>query len=171
MPVELLVMRVLHIVGGAFWLGGGIYSFVFLGPALAVAGPAAAGPVMAGLQQRKLFTVLPVVAVLTMLSGIRLMWITTGGDFSHYFHTRMGHAYTVSGSLSVVAFALALVIARPAMVQAGALAQQMVTAAADARPALQSRLDALRRRSTVWGTVSVALLTLSGIGMAIARYL
>ena len=72
MSTELVVLRLVHILGGIFWLGSGLFTTFFLIPALGRAGPAAAGPVMGALQQRRLFTVLPVVALLTILSGVRL---------------------------------------------------------------------------------------------------
>src|SRR5688572_13718538 len=73
MLTELLVLRIIHILGGIFWLGSGLFTAFFLTPALGRVGPAAVGPVMSALQQRRLFTILPIVAVLTILSGVRLL--------------------------------------------------------------------------------------------------
>ena len=68
MAAEMLVLRVVHVLGGVFWVGAMMYNAFFLMPALSQAGPAA-GPVMAGMQQRKLFMWLPIVAVATMLAA------------------------------------------------------------------------------------------------------
>src|SRR5688500_5509174 len=70
MNAELIVLRLIHIVGGVFWVGSALFTAFFLMPTLMQAGPSAAGPVMGGLQQRKLMVWLPVVAVLVMLSGL-----------------------------------------------------------------------------------------------------
>lgn len=55
---ELIVLRLVRILCGIFWVGSGLFSSLFLAPALAGSGEAM-GPVMAGLQRRGLFTALP----------------------------------------------------------------------------------------------------------------
>ena len=103
MAVELLVLRLIHILGGVYWVGAGLFSTFYLAPALKASGLAVVGAVMGHMQKRHMFTVMPVVAILTMLSGIRLMMIVSGGD-SHWFVHRAGHTYSVSGALAIIAF-------------------------------------------------------------------
>src|SRR5688572_115483 len=105
MNAELLVLRLVHIVGGIFWVGSGLFTSLFLLPALARSGPAA-GAVMAGLQRRRLFTALPAVAVLTMLSGLRLMWIVSAGFSASWLASATGGTYAASGAAAIVAFVL-----------------------------------------------------------------
>ena len=69
---------------------------------------------MGNFQKRRMMTVMPIVATLTILSGVRLMWIVSAGD-SHWFVHRPGHTYAVSGALAILAFLIGLVVARPAM--------------------------------------------------------
>lgn len=170
MPVELLVLRAVHILCGIFWLGGGIYSSVFAVPAIAKAGPAA-GPIIAELQRRKLFTILPLAALLTMGSGVRLLWIASGGFSGHYFHTMQGHIYAVAGAMSVIGFLVAMFVSRPASVRLGALAAEMATADADRRRALEPTMAGLQTRATVGTVLAVGLLTVAALGMSVARYL
>ena len=168
---ELLVLRLVHVLGGIFWVGSGIFTSMFLIPALATMG-SAAGQVMAGLQRRRLFTVLPVVAVLTILSGLRLMWLTSGGFSAAYFASPRGATFAASGAAAIVAFLLSLLVARPAAVQAAALGQSIASAQhGEARATLESRLVALRRRGEIASAIAVPLLVLGAAGMAIARYL
>jgi hypothetical protein len=141
-------------------------------PALAQAGPAAR-QVMAGLQRRRLFTALPVVAVLTMVAGFRLMWIMSSGFTPSYFATAMGHTLAWSAGAAVVAFVLSLLVARPAALRSLRLAESMGRSdvpAAD-RQRTAAELDALRRRAALASPVAVALLVLAAAGMAVARYL
>jgi uncharacterized membrane protein len=171
MTAELLVLRLVHILGGIFWLGSGLFTTLFLLPALANSGPAA-GPVMANLQQRRLFTVLPAVALLTMLSGLRLMWITSGGFSRAYFASPVGHTLAVSGMAAIVAFIVGMLLARPAGVRAGVLGQRLATTTDEAaRAALSAEMERMRRRAVIGGTISLALLVLSAAGMSVARYM
>ena len=169
MAAELLLLRVVHIVGGIFWVGSALFTFFFLMPTLMKAGPVAAGPVMAGMQQRKLMVWLPVVAILVILSGARLMMIASGGD-SHWFVHRTGHAYSVSAGLAVLAFLIGMFVNRPAMVKAGKLSQSAVSDA-PTRAAIQEEVKRLQRRSYVATLIVTILLIAASIGMSIARYL
>ena len=160
MAFEFLTLRVLHVLCGMFWVGSGLYSTIFMLPAIQKAGPAA-GPIYAELQRRKLFTVLPLVAVITMLTGIRLLWIVSGGFEGAYFHTRAGHTFAAAGASSILAFVIAMVVSRPAAVK---LATLPPTASAEERASL-------KRRSDIGTIVAMSLLTLAALGMSIARYL
>src|SRR5262245_3589663 len=112
MAAEILVLRFVHILGGIFWLGSGLLVSFFLVPSLANAGPVA-GQVMGALQQRRLFTILPIVALLTILSGLRLIWIASAGFSASYFGTRTGMTFAIGGAAAILAFVLSLVVSRP----------------------------------------------------------
>ena len=103
---------------------------------------------MAGLQRRRLFTVLPIVAVLTILSGLRLMWIMSRGFSAAYFSTPAGLTFAVAGTAGIVAFLIAMFVTRPAAIRMGELGGAMAAASPDQRGALMNELTALRRRNT-----------------------
>jgi uncharacterized membrane protein len=168
---ELIVLRLVHVVGGIFWVGSAILTTFFLMPALAGVGPSAA-QVMAALQRRRLFTALPVAAVLTILSGLRLMWLTSGGLAPGYLSSARGGTYAASGAAAIGAFILALAVVRPAAVRAGELGAKLgATATPEERAQVTAELARLRQRSALLGTVVAWVLILSAAGMAVARYL
>ncbi|MBA3260034.1 MAG: hypothetical protein H0T68_11295 [Gemmatimonadales bacterium] len=169
MQAELLVLRLVHVLGGIFWVGSGLFTTLFLVPVLASSG-ATAGQVMAGLQQRRLFSVLPTVAFLTILSGLRLMWLTSAGFSAAYFAAPSGLTYAVSGLAATVAFVLALLVVRPAAVRSASLAASLAAADETRRAELTAELGSLRRRGAIGSTVVIVLLVLGAAGMAVARY-
>lgn len=171
MNVELVALRLVHILGGTFWVGSGLFTSLFLIPALAGAGTTA-GDVMARLQQRRLFTVLPTVAVLTILSGLRLMWIASAGFDASYFASMRGRTFALSGGAAIIAFGISLLIGRPAAESAARLVRKLAAASdGSARAALAADLEGVRRRGAVANAVAVALLVVGAAGMAIARAL
>ena len=171
MTAEVIVLRVVHIVGGMFWVGATMFMTFFLAPVLASMGPAA-GPVMAGMAKRKLMTVLPIAALLTMLSGVRLMMIASAGFQAAYFQSTPGRAFAWGGTIAIVAFIFGMSVSRPAMMKAGALGQQMATAPDEAtRTRLAGELNAARRRGTVGGAIVLTMLLVAVVLMAIARHL
>jgi uncharacterized membrane protein len=171
MTAELLVLRLVHVLGGIFWVGSGLFTALFLVPALAGVGPAA-GQVMGGLQRRRLFTVLPVVALLTIASGLRLMWIGSGGFDAAYFASAPGGTFAASGLAAIAAFLLSLLVSRPAAVRAAGLGAAIAAAPDEARrAALAAQLERTRRRGGLASNAGALLLVLAAGGMAVARYL
>jgi uncharacterized membrane protein len=169
MTVEILLLRLIHIVGGIFWVGSGLFTSLFLVPALATSG-ANAGQVFAALQQRRLFTVLPLVAVLTIASGLRLMWIISAGFAPSYFASAQGQAFASSGVAAIVAFLLSLLVARPASARAAQLGGSLAGAPEEKRAGLAMEIATLRRRGGIASAVAVTLVVLGAAGMAVARY-
>jgi hypothetical protein len=171
MIAEMLVLRLVHILGGIFWVGSTLFTSLFLLPALAQSG-AGAGQVMAALQQRRVFIILPIVAVLTIASGLRLMWITSVGFSPAYFNSPVGRTFALSGAAAIVAFVIGILAGRPAAMRAAALGRTLATTTdASTRGSLESELTRVRRRAAVAGMVVLVLLLLGAGGMAIARYL
>src|SRR6267154_5846927 len=121
MHAEFLVLRLVHILSGIFWIGGGLYTFFFLGPALAST-PAVMGQVMAALQRRRAFTVQQIAAGLVLLSGLRLLMIDSAGFSGSYFATGTGRTFAMSGLIAFIAAIVSFGVSRPAMVRAGTIA-------------------------------------------------
>jgi len=169
MQGELLLLRLIHVLGGIFWVGSGLFTGLFLFPALAPTGPAA-GQVVANLAKRRLFVVLPTVAILTMLSGLRLMMIASTGFQRDYFARLGGKTYAIAAIAAIVAFLLSVVVARPAAVKMGVLSQQ-AAAEPNNRERIQAEITALQNRTKSAGIISVVLLVVAAAGMAVARYL
>jgi uncharacterized membrane protein len=142
MQAEMIVLRAVHVLGGIFWVGSALFSAFYLMPALASAGPSA-GQVMGALQRRRLFLVLPSVAVLTILSGIRLMQIASFG----------------------------MAVARPIGVRMGRLAAMPAPATPEEEAARAADRTTLQRRAATAGAINIVLLLGAALAMATARYM
>jgi hypothetical protein len=167
----LLALRVIHVVLGVFWAGTILFFATLLEPSVRAAGPEG-GRVMQALQQRHYMTIMPAVAVLTILSGIALLWRHFGGSPSGWFATRAGTCFSLGGLASLVAFVLGVFVLRPAALRVGALGRELAQSPGgpegDAKAAL---LQALRRRMTLSMRWIAALLLIAVVTMAVARYL
>src|ERR1700730_2365876 len=170
MHAELLVLRLIHILSGIFWIGSGIYTFFFLSPALAST-PAVMGQVMAALQRRRVFTVQEIAAGLVLLSGLRLLMNDSAGFSVHSMPTGPGRTFAVSGFFAIIAGVFNFGVARPTMLRAGAVAASLAASAdASEKARLTQQLDRLRRRGTIAATLAVSFGVLAASGMAVARY-
>jgi uncharacterized membrane protein len=171
MTAEVIVLRLVHILGGIFWVGGMMVMALFIMPALAGAGPAA-GPVMAGINQKKFPVVMPIIALLTILSGLRLLMIDSANFGGAYFQSPVGRTFATAGSIAILAFIVGVAMVRPAMMKSMALGQEMAGASDEAtRTRIATEMAATRRRGATANMIVVVLLLLAALGMAVARYM
>ena len=170
MHAEFIVLRLFHILSGIFWVGSGIYANFFLVPALRES-PAVMGQVMAGLMRRRVFRVIEIAAGLTILSGLRLMWIDSAGFSGSYFDTGTGNTFGIGGAAAIVAAVFNFGVGMPAMRRAGAIAS-LLAASSDAaeKARLTQQVDRLRKRAGIAGTLAVSFGIIAASAMAIARY-
>ena len=103
--VLLLVLRFSHVFFGALWVGMMAYQTFFLMPALAEVGPDA-GKLMAALMRRRIPVILPIVALITLVSGFWLFQRLSGGAAAGLMRTSMGMALGSGGAAALLAFLL-----------------------------------------------------------------
>lgn len=152
----LLVARLLHVVLGAFWAGAIFFNALVLGPAIQDLGPDG-GKVMGALGRRGIHTVLPIVGVVTILSGLWLYWIVSAGFNPDYMGSRPGKAYGFGLIMSLVALGIGLGVMRPSVIKL-----------ATAQPA---EAQVLRGRVGAAGKWVAACIALAIMAMAVGRYL
>jgi len=171
MSLELVTLRILHVLLGAFWAGTLIFNALFLAPAMAEAGPDGA-KVMGGILRRRFMDVMPLVALVTIVTGLWLYWRISGGFDPAFSRSPLGMAYGVGGLLAIVAFGIGVGVLRPSMRMIMQLAPRAQQTENDAeRESLMGQVTALRRRSTMAGRAVAVLLAVATALMGVARYL
>jgi len=166
----LIVLRVVHVVGGVFWAGAILFVVHFLEPAVRDAGPDGA-KVMQGLRKRHYLEVVPVTALLTLVSGYALYWRTFGSLFPGPGASGPELALGLGGFASLVAFVIGVTLLRPSALRIGTLGAEMAEASGERKAVLQEDLGRLRLRMRKSGRVVGALLGLAILAMAVGRYL
>jgi hypothetical protein len=166
-----LILRVVHVVLGAFWAGAIFTNALFLQPAIAATMPEG-GKVMGALVKRRMLDLLPVAALLTTLSGLWLLSRDSQGFQSEWMGSRMGMALSTGAAFAVVGFLIGMFVMRASALKAMAIGQsaaQLTDAAA--KEAAMGQVQALRRRAALSGRLVAVLLALAVVAMAVARYI
>lgn len=153
----MLVLRLIHVGGGALWVGMMAFMTFFLTPALAEAGPQESGKLMAALQKQRIMIIMPVVALLTIGSGLWLMMRVYGGPGA-LAASRTGMALNLGAAAAILAFVIGIVFMRPLMMRAMTATDPAEAQRLRARGAMLSR-----------GVAHLLLFALAA--MAVARYL
>ena len=170
MNLLLLTLRLVHIVTASLWVGFGVFSALMLGPALGDIGPDA-GKVMGALQRRGLSTILPVIALGTIISGFWLYWVISGGLLTAFVASPPGITFGAGGVIALAAYLLGLLVTRPTTIRVITLMQSVSAATPDERSRVQSEAARLKARADLAAKTGAALLLLAAASMAVARYL
>lgn len=165
------VLRLIHILGGVYWAGTIFFFVTFLEPSLRSLGPDG-GKVMVRFFERGYLKLLPSVAVVTILSGLWLLWIVSGGADPAWMGSRSGIALSTGGTFAIIGFVLGMVIMRPAAARIWAIAQRLPQEGDEgAKNALMTEMGHLRARAQLGARLVFAMLVAAVGLMAIARYL
>jgi len=165
-----IVLRFSHVFFGALWVGMMAFQVFFLMPALAEAGPEA-GKVMGALARTRIPIILPIFALITLISGFWLMQRLSGGNMDAMMRTAMGKAFGLCGASALIAFLIGIVVMRPAMLRSVKLQESLATSGPADRATISAELQKLRARGNVFGKVVTGLMLFTLAAMAVARYL
>jgi uncharacterized membrane protein len=166
-----IVLRLIHVVAGALWVGMVTFVTYYLQPAVQEAGPEG-GKVMAAIQRRGIMTVMPILAAATLVSGLWLYLRAAAGQHGAFARSGPGMAFGLGGLAAIAAFLIGVFVMRPAMLQAMALAQSLgPSATPEERQRVGAESQRLRARAGAVGKAVNHLLLFAVAAMAVARYL
>lgn len=163
-----LAIRVLHILGGALWVGISVFAAFFLIPAVGDAGPEG-GKVMQALERRGYIAVFPVLGVTTILTGLWLYWRYTAGFSPSISRSHAGMAFGLGGALGVLVAIIGGAVLSPAAIKVRKFSQEAATTSDPAaRAAAISKATAARQRMVAVARLVAFLLILALSLMSIA---
>jgi uncharacterized membrane protein len=166
-----LVVMALHVLCAALWVGIAVFGAVFLTPAARDLGPDGM-KIMLALRKRGFVAFVPIIATLTVLSGIWLYWRYTAGFSPEVSRSHAGMTFGTGGLLGLTALIIGGAVLSRSVVQAVRLATEaMALPEGKDRADRLARASALRQRAASAGNVVAVLVVTAMILMVIARYL
>ncbi len=165
-----LLLRVLHVLLAAVWLGTTVFMSFMLMPVIEESG-AAGGQIMVGLNRKGLTAFFGAIGGITVLTGIYLFWRFTGGFDPTISRTHAGMAYSVGGAAGLLAVIIGgSVVGRGSNKLVG-LMSQLATLPEAQKGAVVHQANALRQRIKSFGFVVLALQVIALTLMAVAHYI
>jgi hypothetical protein len=169
--IIMVVLRLIHIVSGVFWVGAFIVMAGFLFPAVRATGPQGGRVMQEVMQRRRLPVYLGVAAGLTILSGFVMYGRIAGATNGAWASTRPGMTYGIGGLAAILAVIVGAVVAGPAGRKLGKLGERVQASGGPPSAEQAAQMAALQAR-VGHGMQAVAfLLLVAVVAMAIARYL
>ena len=169
-PALLLVFRALHIVTGAFWVGALFLVLLVLMPAIRGAGPAGA-PVMEQLTEvRKIHLYMMWLPILTVLSGLGLMWNDSAGFSGPWMHSGPGRVFSLGAAFAILTMGVGMSVNSPTGRKLGALSKEMRTQGGPPKPEQLGEVKRLQGRMEGALRISAVFLLAAVVAMSVARY-
>jgi uncharacterized membrane protein len=160
----LLLLRLVHIAGGVFWVGAAVIAFGFVEPAAHDLGEEGRKFMHQLTVRRRLPDFVTASAVLSLVSGGILYWRMSGGLQREWILSPPGLGFTMGATAAILAAVVAVAFLLPTLKRIGSLTPASLSPSAAAMlPMLELRL----RRASQWNAL---LLIVSVAAMATARY-
>jgi len=163
------VLRLTHILAGVFWAGANLMMAGFINPSVKATAPDS-GKFMQYLAQKSGYPRSAEIAGwLTVLAGLALYWLVSGGFQPAWITSRHGLALTIGGLLAIAGLVLGYAVQKPAAKRIGALGQEIQASGGPPSPEQVVQLQAQQKKLAMGGLWTAVLLALAVVGMAIAR--
>ena len=170
MNTLIIVLRLLHIVSGAFWVGSIVLAVVFLEPTAKAFGATGERFLAHVLFRKRLLPALVAAATVAIGTGAALYWIASGGLHVEWIATPTGLGFTAGALAALAAYAIALIVLKPQFDRLATVSDNPPAGEVEAPlPAAKSDMDEPRVRR--WSLIQVTLLLFAIATMAVARYL
>jgi hypothetical protein len=162
----MIVLRFLHVVGGAFWFGSAMMVGFMVTPTVAATGEAGQKFMAALVQKAKLTKIIAAAAGLTVLAGFGLYWIDSDGFTSAWVKSGPGMVFGIGAFFGLIGFIFGMLIGRNvnAIVKTGSEIQGKPT------PEQLGVIQAAQKQLKVVGPISSFSLIIAVVCMSVARY-
>jgi uncharacterized membrane protein len=168
--MDFVVLRLIHVLGGALWLGAAVTMFLFLQPTAQATAPESQRFMLHLLRNRRFSEAVLAAALLTGVAGAILFWRDTSGLQLALITQPQGLGFTVGGLAGGIALLLFLFVGYPAGRRMIAIGGKLEV---ERRPPNEDEQRILAAAQSVLsrvGATVLVLLVIAAAAMATARY-
>jgi uncharacterized membrane protein len=166
--MDVLLLRLIHIGAGAFWVGSVFTFFLFVQPAAVAVGPEATKFTYQLIHHRRLPIVILAAAITTVLAGIWLLLITSNGLDPDLLFNESRLGYTVGGVAAILTLGVGALYVFPRTRIVERTLGQLIAEARPPTPDEQQTLARAGSESRRAGWIVLAGLTIAAASMATA---
>lgn len=171
MDLYVILLRIIHIFAGVFWVGSVALVVFFVQPTAAALGPDAQKFMQHLIFRRRLTDIILGAAVLNIIAGLLLYWHVSGGLQVAWITSGAGIGFTVGALAALGAFSVGAFVSRPAILRSGAMGAQIQAAGQPPSPEQLAELNQLQMKGATAGRWTLVLVAIALLFMATARYL
>jgi uncharacterized membrane protein len=167
----IIILRIIHIFAGVFWVGAAATNVFFIAPTAAATVPESNRFMSYLTQNLNFLNRVRDIAALNILAGLLLYWNDSNGLQLAWITSPTGLAFTIAAIAALIAFTVFVVIGIPAIKRLGALGAEIRAAGKPPTPEQAATLQKLQQTAARGAIIGLGLLAIALLGMATARYL
>lgn len=168
--MDVLILRLIHIAAGAFWVGSVFTFFLFVQPAAVAVGPDATKFTYRLIHNQRLAVVILSSAIVTVLAGIWLLVITSNGLDPDVLFSESRLGFTIGGTVAILTLGVGGLYVFPRTRTVERTIGRVLGEGRPPNPDEQQLLARTTRESRAAGWVVLAGLSVAVICMATASY-
>ena len=171
MDAYMVILRLIHIFAGIFWVGTTIFFVSYLAPNVRALGPDG-GKFMQGLLLNTRFDrAMPAASILTTIAGI-LLYARVTNNFSDtdYMSSAGGIVLSIGSLAGLLAFGHGGAVIGRIVGQQKTLAQQLASQDGPPSPEQGAELATLNAKMGQHTLITLVLMIIAVVGMSAARY-
>lgn len=165
----IIVLRIIHIFCGVFWVGFGFFNVFFLQPTIKSVGPEGQKVMQHLTQKTRLLNTVYSAATLTLLSGFGLYWFVSGFDIT-FIASAYGKVLTAASIAGIIGWYLAVFIISSIFRKMKIIGGQIQAAGTPPTPEQAHQMQLLVGQLGKMGKITVFFLIIALLGMSFARY-
>jgi uncharacterized membrane protein len=166
MNLLMIVLRLIHVLSGVFWVGASIIFGFYISPAVAATAESGRKVLAHLVTQAKVTTAITAAAILTVLAGGLLYWIDSQGLTSSWQTSGPGVGFGIGALAAIVGLVFGLLVGKNTSLLGNIAARVQ----GKPSPEQMARVQAALKQLAYAGPISTVSLILALICMATARY-
>ena len=166
MHILTIVLRFLHVFGGAFWFGASMMVGFYISPTVVATGEVGQKFMGSLVLKARIHTVIAAAGGTTILAGLGLYLIDSGGGSSAWARSGPGIVFGIGGFFGLIGFIYGIMIGKnlKILAETGSQIQGKPT------PEQMGKIQAAQKQLKVVGPVSSFALIIAMACMSVARY-
>ncbi|MCF7822993.1 MAG: hypothetical protein K9N35_02380 [Candidatus Marinimicrobia bacterium] len=168
MTALVIILRIIHIFSGIFWVGFAIFNFVYFQPALKATGAEGQSVLQYLSKKTSLMPTVYLSATLTFISGLALFWPMSATPA--VMHSGYGMIISIGALAGIVAWVMAVFVIRGILKNLEQAGQAMQSQ--DGAPSKDQidKMTRLSKRLNRNGRIALIFMMIAVLGMSIAQY-
>ncbi len=164
-----IILRIIHIFAGVFWVGFAFFNIAFLLPAVKAMGAEGQKFMQFLTRNTRLMITVYTAATLSMLSGLVLYWPLAGAT-SSFVKTGYGLVLTIGSTAGIIAWIVAVFFIRGIFNKMGVIGAEIQAQEGPPNEEQLAGLQGLGVKLGIFGKIAVSFMVIALLAMSMARY-